>query len=156
MHRSLRRPDAALVLASISLFLALGGGAYAAGAQGGAKAGPRVSAITAGTGDVIARAGDVRLERPAGGNGMQVRNGGTGIATFACVGTNSLTPGAVTLAQGTLPGGDAHLILTDGIEPKLITCRIADRASGATTEAVFGYDGGSTYRGHALSDERQG
>ena len=68
MHHFRRRLSYANVLASLSLFLALGGGAYAAGAQTSAKTGPRITTVSVSSdaaGTLVARAGGVRLQMAA-------------------------------------------------------------------------------------------
>ena len=159
MHRFTQRLTYSNVLASLSLFLALGGGAYAAGSQGAAsKTGPRVTSIavtdiTPGT--LVARAGNVRLEM-AGGNGLRVRNDSAASADYACHGLHGHIADAVLTPSGVLAAGEVRNIVSDFAEPRLLTCRLTDPLAGKTTEAIIG-DGGSyaLYAGHAISDGTQ-
>jgi hypothetical protein len=159
MNLFTQRLTYANVLASLSLFLALGGGAYA-GSQGAAsKTGPRVTSIavtdtTPGT--LVARAGNVRLELAAV-KGLRVRNDSAASADYACHGLHGQIAGTVLTPSGTLDPGEVRNIVADSVEPPLLTCRLTDRQAGTTTEAIIGARFGpyALYGGHAISDSSQ-
>ena len=161
MYRFTQRLTYANVLASLSLFLALGGGAYAAGSQGAAsKTGPRVTSIavtdtTPGT--LVARAGNVRLELTGGTSGLRVRNDGTALADYACHGLDGSAADVVLNRHGVLTAGEVRAIVTASEEPPLLTCHLTDRQAGTTTEAIIGVTAGTfaRYAGHAISDGSQ-
>jgi hypothetical protein len=160
MYRFTQRLTYSNVLASLSLFLALGGGAYAAGTQGAAsKTGPRVTSIAVAEmipGTLVARAGNVRLEM-AGGYGLRVRNDSAAPAHYACHGLHGVIADAVLTPSGVLTAGEVRNIVSDFAEPPLLTCQIADRQAGTVTEAIIGQSVGSygVYAGHAISDGSQ-
>jgi hypothetical protein len=158
MHRFPRRLSYANVLASLSLFLALGGGAYAAGTQTNPKTGPRITPIAIATDDagtLVARAGNVRLEMAGVGNALRVRNATSAGARYACHGIDgdwALTP--ILMGRGLIPG-ETNAIVANADDPQLLTCRLADGETGAVTEVFIGPGADAIYAGHAISDGTQ-
>ena len=157
MHALKQRLTYANVLASLSLFLALGGGAYAAGTQTATKTGSRITTVSvpaaAPAGTLVARAGGVRLET-AGGYGLQVRNVTAATARYTCQGIHGLTYQQF-IAQGYVAAGQTQGIVTDAAEPPALTCRISDQDSGAVTDAFLGDGKDAYYSGHVISDGTQ-
>ncbi len=154
-----RRLSYANVLASLSLFLALGGGAYAAGGQPAAKTGPRLSTVsiaTDGAGTLVARAGGVRLEMAGSGLALRVRNDTSASARYACDGVGGDILPTPILIRGSLGPGATQQIVANAMEPDLLTCRLADGATGAVTEAIIGPGmNNAIYSGHVISDGAQ-
>jgi hypothetical protein len=153
-----RRLSYANVLASLSLFLALGGGAYAAGNQPAAKTGPRLTTIsiaTDGAGTLVARAGGVRLEMAGEHDALRVRNDTSALAHYACHGIGDDVLPTPILSRGSLLPGQTQQIVGNAQEPDLLTCRLADGETGAVTEAIIGPGTNAIYTGHVISDGAQ-
>jgi hypothetical protein len=167
MHGICRRLSYANVLASFSLFLALGGGAYAAGTQSGAKTGPRITTVSVpgntAAGTLVARAGGVRLETAGVGYALRVRNDTSAGARYACHGIAESsqpdgpaeTGGPNIVALGNLIAGETRTIVANSPDPNLLTCRLADGETGAVTEAIIGPRMNALYTGHVISDYAQ-
>lgn len=153
-----RRLSYANVLASLSLFLALGGGAYAAGGHPAAKTGARlttVSIATDGAGTLVARAGGVRLETAGSGKALRVRNDTSATARYACDGIGGDMLPTPILTRGNLGPGQTQEIVLNAQDPDLLTCRLADGETGAVTEAIIGPGTDAIYTGHVISDGAQ-
>ena len=153
-----RRLSYANVLASLSLFLALGGGAYAAGNQPAAKTGPRLSSVSIaadGAGTLVARAGGLRLEMAGNVYALRVRNDTSAIARYACHGMGGDAEPTPITARGSILPGQTQQIVANAQEPDLLTCRLAEGETGAMTEAIIGPGTNAIYTGHVISDGAQ-
>jgi hypothetical protein len=158
MHHFRRRLGYANVLASLSLFLALGGGAYAAGTQSPAKTSPRITSVSVGTdapaGTVVARAGGVRLQMAGVGYALEVSNDSAESAYYSCQGVSG-DDGSPIVEQGYASAGQTTAIIGNAQAPATLTCRLADRDTGTTTEALLGRGKSAYYAGHVISDGAQ-
>jgi uncharacterized protein YodC (DUF2158 family) len=150
------RPARAGVLASLGVFLALGG-AFAAGSNAGTPKSQtpvitHIPSTSPDAGTLVARAGDLRLEVAGPALALRIRNDSAATGSYACEWLSGITAGGTGSKFGfAMPGATTGTIVPDGQEASMVRCRLFDGANAAVTEVLIGVGADHGYSGFAIS-----
>jgi hypothetical protein len=146
------RPARAGVLASLGVFLALGG-AFAAGSNAGTpkSQAPRVVHIpplSSQPGTLVTRAGGLRLEF-AQFETLRFRNDGAVNGRYACHWIDSYDGATKTWIGNVAPGKTTGTVVPNDLP--LLRCHLSESETGAVTEVQIGVGTDTRLSGFAIS-----